>query len=65
MNNKDLINKINKAFQTIHNKQMNGSANFIVTSPEVAHSLRGLIDEPELKRKEREKKIKRILGSEK
>jgi hypothetical protein len=66
MNNKDLINKLNKAAQKIAHNSRYGGANFIVTSSEVAHAMRGLvIDTAEEKRKEREKKIKRILGSEK
>lgn len=61
--NKDLIDKLNKASNIIANKSRNGS-NYIIVSSQISDLLNEL-NESEQKRKEREKKLRRILGSQK
>jgi len=60
LNDKTLINKLLKAANEIHNKNLKGSSNFIIINPQVAEILNELSDKRE-KRKLREKKIKRLL----
>lgn len=61
--NKDIIDKLNKASNIIANKSRNGS-NYIIVSSQISDLLNEL-NESEQKRKEREKKLRRILGSQK
>jgi len=64
MKQNDLIQKINDAANIIHNANLKRSGNFIIVNPDVADALTHVLD-PEYKRKQREKKLKRILNFEK
>lgn len=55
---KDLIDKILKAAETIHKSSTKGSANYMVVSPDVANIINGF------KRNIRKEKIKRIFPDE-
>jgi len=63
MKQKDLIQKINDAANFIHNKNIRGSANYIVCSATASELLEQALNPEEHKRKQREKKLKRILNS--
>jgi hypothetical protein len=60
-----LINRLNKASNAIHKQSLNGSGNYIIVGSEVAKVMDEVLDSSRKKRKEREKKLKRILGSQK
>ena len=61
---KKLIQKINDAANFIHNKNMRGSANYIICSATASDLLEQSLYPEEHKRKQREKKLKRILKSD-
>jgi hypothetical protein len=55
---KDLIDKLLKASETIHKSSTKGSANYMVVSPDVANIINGF------KRNIRKEKIKRLFPDE-
>jgi len=60
MDQKKLIEKLNKAANMIHQKSLKGNANYITTNSTVADYINDL-DKRKQKRKERKKKLERIF----
>lgn len=61
---KELMEKLLKASSEIHKKSLSSSASFIITSPQVAEMLNDISEKME-KRKNRLKKLERILSENK
>jgi hypothetical protein len=59
---KELIGNILKAANHIHKSSTKGTANYMITSPEVANMLQGIYTAE--KAKYRKEKIKRIFNDE-
>ena len=59
-----LIESLNNAAQIIQNKNINGSANYIVCSPKGANLFKKMFEEQDWKEKNelRKKKLERILN---
>jgi hypothetical protein len=62
MSNKELYNKILQASDHIHKSSTRGSANYMITSPEIANMLQGIYTAEKVKY--RKEKIKRIFNDE-
>lgn len=62
MSNKELYNKILQASNHIQKSSTKGSANYMITSPEVANMLQGIYTAEKVKC--RKEKIKRIFNDE-
>lgn len=58
MSKKDLIDRILKASETIHNSSTKGSGNYMVTSTAIANIIRGF------RRGYRKEKIKKLFPNE-